>query len=177
MENRIQNFLKPRKGNIQQGYYSCRNPQKYVGDLSSIVYRSSWEFKFLKWCDTTASVLKFSSEPMCIPYLDPVDKRVHNYYVDFWAEMIGSDGNIGRWLIEIKPERHVVMPPEPKCQTAKAIGNHIEQVKRVMKNLAKFQAARNYARMQNMKFAVLRLNRTTEEFEFVIWEKGATNGI
>lgn len=175
--NKIQDFLKPRRGKIQQGYYSCKNPDKYVGDISKIVFRSSWEFKFLRWCDNTPSVIKFSSEPMSIPYMDPIDKRVHQYYIDFWVEMKEKDGHVGRWLIEIKPERNIIIPPEPKNQTASALSNHISQVKRVMKNIAKFQAARNFAKIQNMKFAVLRLNRTTEEFEFVIWEKGAVNGI
>jgi len=114
---------------------------------------------------------------MSIPYMDPIDKRVHQYYIDFWVEMKEKDGHVGRWLIEIKPERNIIIPPEPKNQTASALSNHISQVKRVMKNIAKFQAARNFAKIQNMKFAVLRLNRTTEEFEFVIWEKGAVNGI
>ena len=177
MENRIQDFLKPRHGKIQQGYYNCKHPYKYVGDLTSIVYRSSWEFKFLRWCDNTESVLKFSSEPIHIPYLSPIDKRVHEYFVDFWVEMKDADGNVNRWLIEIKPERHIVMPEPPKVQTTKSLANHISQVKRVLTNLAKFQAARNFCKMQNMKFGVLRLNRTTEEFEFVVWEKEAPNGL
>ena len=173
----IQDFLKPRRGKIQQGYYSCRHPEKYVGDRSKIVFRSSWEFKFLRWCDNTQSVKRFSSEPISIPYLCPVDRKVHQYFVDFWIEMQDEAGNFSRWLIEVKPERHLIIPEEPKRQTIVSMTNHINQVKRVLKNLAKFQAARNFAKMQNMKFGVLRLNRTTEEFEFVLWEKGAANGI
>lgn len=175
-ENKIQDFLKPRKGKIRQGYYTCRHPEKYVGDLANIVFRSSWEFKFLKWCDNSPSVLKFASEPIAIPYMCSVDHKVHNYYIDFWAEMIDRDGKVSRWLIEIKPERHLIIPPEPKNPTAKAMMNHIDHVKRVMKNLSKFRAARNFAKIQNMKFAVLRLDRTSGEFEFLLWEKGAENG-
>lgn len=173
----IKSFLKPRRGKIMQGYYVCKRPDKYVGDITQIIFRSSWEFKFLRWCDNTESVKKFSSEPMSIPYMDPVDRRVHQYFIDFWVEMQNSEGGIDRWLIEIKPERHLIIPPEPKNPTGKALANHISQVKRVLKNLAKFQAARNYSKIQNMKFAVLRMNRTTEEFEFIIWETGAENGL
>ena len=104
MEHRIQDFLKPRRGKIQQGYYSCRHPEKYVGDLSKIVFRSSWEFKFLRWCDNTPSVLRFSSEPISIPYLDPIDHRIHEYFIDFWVEMVDSEKAVKRWLIEVKPE-------------------------------------------------------------------------
>lgn len=153
-----------------QGYYVCKHPEKYVGDLSNVVFRSSWEFKFMRWCDNTPAVRRFSSEPMCIPYMDPIDHRVHDYFIDFWVEIADENGKLNRWLIEVKPERHLVIPNEPKNQTAKSLKNHIDQVKRVMKNLAKFHAARNFAKMQNMQFGVLRLNRTTEEFEFINWE-------
>ena len=147
-----------------------------MGDITKIVFRSSWEFKFFKWCDNSSSILRFSSEPVSIPYMCPVDKRIHQYYIDCWIERVDEEGKVSRWLIEIKPERETIIPPMPKKQSATALANHISQVKRVMKNLAKFQAARNFALKQNMKFAVLRLNRTTENFEFVIWEEGAANG-
>jgi hypothetical protein len=174
---KIQDFLKPRRGQTyQQGYYNPKNPAKYVGDITKIVFRSSWEFKFLVWCDNTPQVLRYSSEPISIPYMNPVDRRVHQYFIDMWVEILEESGKVTRWLVEIKPERNLVMPKEPKNPTTKTLKNHLGQVKRVMMNLAKFQAARNFAKFQNMKFGVLRLNRTSGQFEFVIWEKGAENG-
>lgn len=160
-----------------QGYYLCKHPEKYVGDLSKIVFRSSWEFKFLRWCDNTDSVLRFASEPMSIPYMNPIDRKVHQYFIDFWVEMIDAEKVVTRWLVEIKPERNLMMPKEPKVMSGMALKNHVSQVKRVVQNIAKCQAAKNYAAMQNMKFMVLRLNRTTGDFEFVLWEKGAQNGL
>lgn len=129
----------------------------------------------MRWCDNTPAVLKFSAEPICIPYVDLVDKRVHQYYIDFWAEMLNPDGTSAKHLIEIKPEREAIMPKPPLRQTPKSLENHIAQVKRVLKNLSKFKAAKAYSAQNGMKFSVLRLNRTTEEFEFVKWENDATN--
>ena len=54
-----------------KGKYSPRNPGKYRGDHTMIEYRSSWERMFMKWCDLREEVLKWSSEEMCIWYMDP----------------------------------------------------------------------------------------------------------
>ena len=53
----IKTFLKPRAGKIRQGYFRPANPAKYVGDPAQIIFRSSWEFKFLKWCDSSPTVI------------------------------------------------------------------------------------------------------------------------
>ena len=56
----IKDTLKPRRGKIRQGYFIPKNPDKYDGDLSQIIYRSSWEYKFLKFCDDNEKILKYS---------------------------------------------------------------------------------------------------------------------
>ena len=53
----IKSFLKPRKGRIRQGYFTPKNPEKYKGDPTNIIYRSGWEFKFFSYCDTNESVI------------------------------------------------------------------------------------------------------------------------
>jgi hypothetical protein len=63
--------------------YTPVNPQKYVGDHSNIIMRSSWETKFAIWCDKNPSVLKWSSEETIVPYISPVDNRYHRYFIDF----------------------------------------------------------------------------------------------
>ena len=55
----IKTFLKPRiGGSVKQGYFRPQQPDRYMGDPSQIIYRSSWEYKFLKWLDSSPSVLK-----------------------------------------------------------------------------------------------------------------------
>ena len=52
-----------------KGKFTPTNPRKYIGDPTQIVYRSSYELKFMKWCDINASVKRWASEEIVIPYL------------------------------------------------------------------------------------------------------------
>ena len=115
----IKTFLKPRAGKIQQGYFKPVNPDKYIGKLDQIIFRSSWEFKFLKWLDSSPTVLAYASEPVGIPYLSPLDKRAHTYYVDFYVVTKDNSGNQQKWLIEIKPNKYTKPPTVPKTMTNK----------------------------------------------------------
>jgi hypothetical protein len=52
-----------------QGYYNCMYPEKYIGN-SPIIYRSGLELKFMRWCDKTDTILKWSSESIPIDYYE-----------------------------------------------------------------------------------------------------------
>ena len=67
----------------KQGLFYPKNTEKYKGDFSNIVYRSSWELKFMHWADESKNVLEWSSEELVIPYLSPLDNKMHRYFVDF----------------------------------------------------------------------------------------------
>lgn len=158
----IKSFLKPRLGgSVKQGYFRPQNPEKYMGDPGQIIYRSSWEFKFLKWLDSSPSVLKYSSEPIGIPYYSPLDKRGHVYYIDFFVKIGNSDGGEENWLIEIKPNKYVSPPTKPKRMTDKQTANYVYAAKQFIMNQAKFEAARDYALQKGIKFGII-----TENFLF-----------
>ena len=59
--------------------YKPSHPTKYKGDASNIICRSSWERKFCRWCDLNENILAWGSEEFCIPYISPIDNRVHRY--------------------------------------------------------------------------------------------------
>ena len=69
------------------GLYKPLNPKKYRGNPSRIVYRSLWEKKYMKYCDTTPGILEWGSEEIIIPYISPIDKRPHRYYPDFYIKV------------------------------------------------------------------------------------------
>ena len=69
-----------------KGRFKPKNRQKYKGNISEVVYRSSWELKFMQYCDTNNKILKWSSEEIIIPYKSPVDNRVHRYFPDFYVK-------------------------------------------------------------------------------------------
>ena len=158
---KIQDFLKPRAGKIRQGYFKPANPDKYIGDPTKIVFRSSWEFKFLQWCDHSPTILAYSSEPVGIPYYSPLDKRGHTYYVDFYIVTKDNDGNEQKWIIEVKPNKYVAPPVSPKRMTDKQTANYLYAAKQYVINQAKFEAARDFAAQRGIKFGII-----TENFLF-----------
>lgn len=136
---------------IYKGKYRVSNPSKYRGDIKDIVYRSSWELKFMKWCDTNPSVIEWGSETMIIPYKSPVDNKVHRYFVDFYIKIKNKDGNAVKYLIEIKPEKFTKPPIIPKRKTRK----FIEEVFQYGVNQAKWKSADEFCMDRGMKFLVL----------------------
>ena len=50
-----------------QGKFTPRFPRKYKGDPTNIIYRSSWEYKFMVWADTSTSVQEWAREEIAIP--------------------------------------------------------------------------------------------------------------
>ena len=134
-----------------KGRYRVCNPFKYKGNLHEVIYRSSWELKFMKWCDTSPSVLEWGSETIVIPYKSPVDNKVHRYFVDFYIKVRDKNVIITKYLIEIKPEKFTKPPDRPKKQTKK----FIDEVFLYGTNQAKWKAAEEFCIERNMKFMVL----------------------
>lgn len=134
-----------------KGRFRPTNPKKYKGDLSEIVYRSSWELKFMKWCDSNDSVLEWGSEITVIPYRSPVDNKIHRYFVDFYIKVKDRSGNIKKYLIEIKPEKLTKPPPIPKKKTKR----FIEEVFMYGTNQAKWKQANEYCLDKGWQFLVL----------------------
>jgi len=137
-----------------KGRYSVRHPKKYKGNISNIVYRSSWELRFMKWCDMNESVLEWGSENVVIPYKSPVDKRVHRYFVDFYIKVKNKDGQVHKYLVEIKPSKFTKPPEKPKRKTK----HFIQEVFTYGVNQAKWKAADEYCKDRKMKFLVITEN-------------------
>ena len=55
-------------GRYHQGHYLLQYPDKYMGDPTTLVYRSSWEFAFCRFCDFNDNIKKWSAENLAIPY-------------------------------------------------------------------------------------------------------------
>lgn len=131
--------------------YTPINREKYEGDPTNIIMRSSWETKFAIWCDTNPSILKWSSETTVIPYVCPTDRRAHRYFVDFKIKVQESNGNIKTYLVEIKPDAQT-KPPQPGKKKTK---QYITEVMTWGKNDAKWKAAREYCKNRGYEFVIL----------------------
>jgi hypothetical protein len=137
-------------GKYHQGKYKIKNPHKYMGDINNIIYRSSWEAKLLHYLDTKSSVISFSSEEIIIPYISPLDGRVHRYFPDAWAIIKTKDG-LKTYLIEVKPYSQTSLPNPNRKKTAKLLN----EITTYMINEAKWNAAEEYCKQRNWKFLIL----------------------
>jgi len=134
-----------------QGKYIVRNKKKYMGDHNNVVYRSSWELKFLAWCDNNPSVVEFSSEEIVIPYKSPVDGKYHRYFVDCFVKVKDKDGNIKSYLIEIKPKKQTKEPEQQRRITKR----YITEVTTWGVNQAKWKAATEYCLDRGWDFKLI----------------------
>ena len=95
------------------GIFRPRNIKKYRGDYRNIIYRSSWEKVFMRYCDKNSNILEWGSEETIIPYRSPLDQRIHRYFPDFYIKVRDNDGKAKKYIIEIKPKKQCI---EPKIQ-------------------------------------------------------------
>ena len=134
-----------------QGKYRVSFPRKYKGDPKNVIYRSSWEYKFMKWCDITPTVSEWGSEEMYVWYRSPIDNRPHRYFPDFYIKVKETTGAIKKYIIEIKPKKQCM---EPKVKKRKTKG-YIYEVYEYAKNQAKWKAAREFCKDRMWEFKVL----------------------
>lgn len=137
--------------NATRGKYTPKYPAKYKGDPRNIVYRSSWELKFMNFCDTRANVVFWNSEELIIPYRSPVDGKMHRYFVDFQMVVRNADGTNTTFVVEVKPSRFCSAPAIPKRKTNK----YIAEVCQWGVNSAKWAAAREYCLDRGFKFVII----------------------
>ena len=133
------------------GRFKPSNPGKYKGDPTNIIYRSLWERKLMVWCDNNEKVSEWGSEETIIPYVSPVDIRVHRYFPDFYIRARTRNGRFEKFIIEVKPlsQTH---PPKKKSRVTKT---YINEVRTWAVNDAKWKAAREYCEDRKMKFLIL----------------------
>jgi hypothetical protein len=134
-----------------KGIFKPSFPQKYIGDYTNIIYRSLWELKFMNYCDKNENIIKWSSEEIWIPYISPLDKRIHKYFPDFYIKYIDKEKSISESLIEVKPKRQVVGPKLGKKVSQK----QVYEIKEFAKNQAKWKAAEEFCADRKWKFQIL----------------------
>jgi hypothetical protein len=126
------------------------NPSKYNGDVNNIISRSSWETRFLNWCDSSPSVISYSSEEIVIPYRCGTDGKLHRYYMDFRIQIKNKYGEVKTYLIEIKPKNQQFPPKYPGRQTKRYLNESMTYIK----NQSKWEAAERYAKDRGWEFYV-----------------------
>jgi len=155
----LKNQSRPNK-RYKQGLYLLQTPEKYLGDTRKIIYRSSWELAFCKFCDLNDKVRRWCAEGVVIPYQITNDIGIietHRYYPDFYLEMVinGDLETYDRLIIEIKPKSATEAPPQPKKQTLKMLENYEYSLRTYKKNLHKWAFTKEWCARRNMKFIII----------------------
>ena len=128
-----------------QSIYQVKNPEKYVG--TKLPYcRSSWETTFCMFCDNNPSVQQWASEPVKIPYRDPLTGKQTVYVPDFLIYYIDRNMKSHAELIEIKPENQMLI---------EKVGKNPYNQAQYVKNMAKWEAANKWARNQGITFRII----------------------
>ena len=135
-----------------KGKYIPKNPQKYKGNPSQIIYRSLWERKFMVYCDKNDKVIEWGSEEVIVPYRSPWDGKMHRYFPDFYNKIEQSSGGVKKFIIEVKPEYQCTQPNKtPKKLTRK----WYKEVQTYGINQAKWKSAIDWCANRGMEFKIL----------------------
>jgi len=107
----------------------------------------------MKYCDTNPSVLLWSSEELVIPYLSPIDKKVHRYYPDFLIKIKDENEKLRTIVIEVKPKNQTT--PPKKRKNGKKSWVYLEEVRTWGINEAKWKAAKEFCKDRMWEFKIL----------------------
>ena len=132
----------------RQGIYKPINGDKFIGSVAT--YRSGLELNFFKFCDRNENIIKWGSENVVVPYISPLDNRVHKYYIDNYV-VIREGNKIKKYLIEIKPYKQT-FPPVTKYKKQQHL---IYEQKQYIVNQAKWESARKYSEKHGFIFLIL----------------------
>jgi len=128
-----------------QGRYNLKNPDKYIGRKTPL-YRSSWEFAFMKFCDENPNVAKWASEAVKIPYRNPLTGKHTVYVPDFFIAYSDKTGKQRAEVIEVKPDNQT---------TLESAGRNKYKQAQVVLNMAKWEAAKAWCKDKGLYFRVV----------------------
>jgi hypothetical protein len=131
--------------------FTPKNPEKYLGDVTNIWARSSWENRIMHWLDSNPSIISWASEECVVPYVDPADGRRRRYFPDFIVKSKSPDGKIKTIMIEVKPKSQVAEPKVRKRVTKQ----YINEVYTYAVNQAKWKAAQEYCLDRGWTFQII----------------------
>ena len=131
-----------------KGQYNLKNPEKYIGSTVPI-YRSSWEIAVMRMCDNNPAIQQWASEPVRIPYRDPLTGKQTVYVPDFLVMFEDKQEKKHIELWEIKPANQQIL---------EKVGKNPYDQAQFVKNQAKWAAATLWCRQQGIKFRILNEN-------------------
>lgn len=136
--------LKPSKNSrFKQGYIDAKSCKKLFESVKNdgIIYRSSWEKRFIYWCEHSKKVEHWGSECISIKYYNAIDKKEHTYYPDFVVKMTNGT----TLIIEIKPYNQTIKPENTNSWAMKTY----------IRNISKWKTLERVCEEKGYKFCIL----------------------
>jgi hypothetical protein len=97
--------------------------------------------------DVDPGVVKWASEEFSIPYLSPIDNKLHRYFPDVYVENIHGQ----KFVIEIKPDAQTRAPAKKPRNTKR----YLTEVSTYLINSAKWNAAERFCEERGWKFQIV----------------------
>ncbi len=130
--------------------YKPSNPKKYKGNPNNIICRSNWERTFCRYCDMNESVISWASEEFSIPYVSPIDHKVHRYFPDYLIE-VKEGSRIKKYIIEVKPKKQT----KPPGKRSRVTPSYINECKTYEVNKAKWKSAKEFCLDNGLEFKII----------------------
>jgi hypothetical protein len=130
---------------FSQGTFTPKNTEKYIGN-GIPRYRSSWELTVMKMLDENEGIQQWASESIKIPYRDPFTGKATVYVPDFLVVYTDKDQKKHAEVWEIKPKNQAF---------AESVGKNNLNQAQYIKNMAKWEVARQYCAKMGLTFRVI----------------------
>lgn len=133
------------KGRYSQGYINPASLRKLFPQLRGkpVIYRSSYEKRFMQWLESSDKVVGWGSECMRIPYVGS-DGKEHSYFPDY--------------LVQLRNGKMMVVEIKPLSQSRRPVNESSWAYKEWSKNMHKWVRAREWCQARGMEFVVLTEN-------------------
>ena len=104
----------------------------------------------MRYFDEHKEVTQWASEEVAIPYISPLDGRIHRYFPDFIIVKINNNRK-HVIMIEVKPATQTTEPKKQK----KITKAYINEVRTWGINRAKWDAAERYCKERGWVFQIM----------------------
>ena len=135
----------------KKGRYDPINPEKYLGDPTTIWFRSGMELRLYKFLDRQPAILQWAVEEFCIDYVDPIKQKQRRYYPDALVVYKDGKGERRTMVIEVKSRSETIEPRRPGKMTAA----YLNKVSTWVTNNAKWRSAQYFCEKKNWEFRVI----------------------
>ena len=141
-----------------KGRFRPKNPEKYKGDPTRVIYRSTWELSLMRKFDSHPDIVEWQSEEIAIPYMNPVKGKTSRYFPDFVIKKRIGENKYQMIMIEVKPKKQTA-PPDPSKKyntpTGRVSRRFLNEAAKYAVNEAKWKAAMRYCKERNWTFTIM----------------------